>query len=52
MLVALLWMNSSGAAGSAWIHRPEARVLQLTGLMQIRDVHDRLQALLNALHPS
>jgi len=29
-----------------------ARVLELTGLMQVLDVHDDLQTLLNALHRS
>ena len=52
MLVALLWMNSCwrGRLGldsparstRSPAHRPDA----------ILDVHDRLQALLNALHPS
>jgi anti-sigma B factor antagonist len=41
-------LHITGVAGN----RRVARVLELTGLMQVLDVHDDLQTLLNALHRS
>jgi anti-sigma B factor antagonist len=41
-------LHLTGVVGN----RPVARVLQLTGLTQVLDVHDDLQALLDALPPS
>jgi anti-sigma B factor antagonist len=41
-------LHVTGVVGNRYV----ARVLQITGLMQVLDVHDDLQSLLNALHRS